>query len=257
METTTRQALFIGHGSPMNAVSSNNYTQSLVHYSKTIKSPKAIVVISAHWQTRGTFITGAEHPPQIYDFYGFPPELYKIKYEPSGNPETAHQIAADKIGITVDYNRGIDHAAWAVIIHMYPDQNIPVLEISLDVNKSLQEHFNLAKELIKYRKQNILFIGSGNLVHNLREIDFNDDTKPFGWAVVADQWFKERINSFSIDELINYTRHLPNHFRSVPTNEHYLPLLYTLGMKLPEEKITTLHESIQNGSISMRSIEIA
>jgi 4,5-DOPA dioxygenase extradiol len=257
MNSENFQVLFIGHGSPMNAIASNEYTRSLISYSENIKPPSAIVVISAHWQTRGTYITGAKHPPQIYDFYGFPPELYKIKYAPSGYPEIAHQIAADKIGITVDDNRGIDHAAWAVIIHMYPKQDIPVLELSLDVNKSLPEHFNLAKELIKYRQQNILFIGSGNIVHNLREISFDEDTKPFKWAEESDQWFKERIETYNIDELLNYTQYLPNHFRALPTNEHYLPLLYTLGMKLPEEKIITLHESIQNGSISMRSIEIA
>jgi 4,5-DOPA dioxygenase extradiol len=257
MTAEYRQSLFIGHGSPMNAIASNSYTRFLPEYSRSIKPPSAIIVISAHWLTRGTYITGSKRPSQIYDFYGFPEELYNIKYAPPGSPETARQIESDDIGIKVDERRGIDHAAWAVVMHMYPEQNIPLLEISLDMDKSIEEHFKLAGELYKYRKENVLFIGSGNIVHNLKAIDFDADAKPYDWAVSMDQWFKERITAGDVQELMHYDRHLPDYKLAVPTDEHYLPLIYTLGMRLQGEEIKTLHESIQNGSISMRSIEIS
>jgi 4,5-DOPA dioxygenase extradiol len=257
MTAEYRQSLFIGHGSPMNAISSNSYTQFLHEYSKSIKPPSAIIVISAHWQTRGTYITGSKRLSQIYDFYGFPEELYNIKYTPPGSPEMARQIGSDDIGIKVDERRGIDHAAWAVVMHMYPEENIPLLEISLDKDKSIEEHFKLAGELNKYRKENVLFIGSGNIVHNLMVIDFDADAKPYDWAVSTDKWFKERITACDIQQLLHYDSYLPDYKLAVPTDEHYLPFIYTLGMKLPGEEIKTLHESIQNGSISMRSIEIS
>jgi 4,5-DOPA dioxygenase extradiol len=250
-------ALFIGHGSPMNAISNNEYTKSLAKYAKSIKPPSAIIVVSAHWETHGSFITGSTHPEQIYDFFGFPDELYEVQYSPPGLPELAHQIESAGIEIKVDHKRGIDHAGWAVVKHMYPNQNIPLLEISLDVNKSFNEHFNLAKELIKYRRDNILFIGSGNIVHNLREITFEDNVAPFEWANEMDHWFKEQIDNDDIENILNYPKILPNHRRGMPTTEHFLPFLYTLGMKHPGENIRTIHESIQNGSISMRGIEIS
>jgi 4,5-DOPA dioxygenase extradiol len=257
MDTNITPALFIGHGSPMNIIEDNSYTEFLKEYSKSLKAPSAIVVISAHWLTNGTFITGSANPPQIYDFFGFPHELYDIQYAPKGLPELAHKIASDGIGIQVDAHRGIDHAAWAVIKYLYPNQDIPVLEISLDVNKSSIEHFNLGKQLSKYRKENILLIGSGNLVHNLHNVSFDDNVTPFKWAVDIDNWFAEQLNNEDIDKILNYSVYLPNYKQGIPTTDHFLPLLYTLGMQLPDEKITTIHQSIQNGSISMRSIQIS
>jgi 4,5-DOPA dioxygenase extradiol len=256
MKNHIAPVLFIGHGSPLNAINDNEYTRSLKDYTKSIIIPKAIVVISAHWQTYGTFITGSGAPDQIYDFYGFPEVLYNIKYKPSGLPEIAELFVNDKIGIEIDDKRGIDHAGWAVVKHIFPDGEIPLLEISLDMNKTPSEHFEFSKKLAKYRKQNILFIGSGNIIHNLYEIDFDENSTPYSWASEIDNWFKEKIQNYDTDKIINYKNYIKNHKLAIPTNEHYLPLLYTLGMKFPEENINTIHESIQNASISMRSFEI-
>ena len=247
---------FVGHGSPMNAISSNDYTRALAEYSKRIEVPAAIVVFSAHWLTRGTYVTGSLNPVQIYDFYGFPQSLYNIIYNSPGKPELALQLEKNIEGIQLDTNRGIDHAAWAVARHMYPGQNVPILEISLDVEKSPIEHFEFARNFIEYRKQNILFIGSGNLIHNLRAIEWKQDAAPYKWAADADEWLKDRIESNNIEELVNYRTYLLDYQQAIPTNEHYLPMLYVMGMKVPEDNLTTIHESIQNGSISMRSFEL-
>ncbi len=257
MSNKTTPVLFIGHGSPMNAIDDNKYTQFLNNLSKTIEPPKAIIVFSAHWLTEGTFITSSEKPKQIYDFYGFPDELYKVKYEADGLPEIANQIVNDNFGVQTDVNRGIDHAAWAVIKHIYPKQNIPVLEISLDVNKSLEEHYNFAKQFNKYRSENILFIGSGNIIHNLRNISWETNAEPAEWAAEMDNWFAEQIKNLNIDNLLHYTKVLKDYRMGIPTTEHYIPLLYVLGMKQADENVKTVHESIQNGTISMRSIEIS
>ncbi|MEI6672545.1 MAG: class III extradiol ring-cleavage dioxygenase [bacterium] len=168
----------------------------------------------------------------------------------------AKEIESDNIGIQIDNNRGIDHAAWAVLAHIYKDEDIQVIEMSLDVDKSFEQHFELGKKLAKWRSEDILFIGSGNIIHNLGDISFDENSKPFAWAVQLDNWFKEQIHEYNIENLLNYSEYLPNYQQGIPTTEHYIPLLYILGMKSAEEKVTTIHESIQNGSISMRSIEI-
>ena len=177
--------VFIGHGSPMNAITKNSYTKFLQGLAGTMKLPRAIVVISAHWQTHGTWITGNANPNQIYDFYGFPDDLYRVKYAPPGSQETAALIEDADIGIQVDGERGIDHAGWAVVKHLYPEQNIPLLELSLDVDKTEREHFDLGKKLSRFSDEGILLIGSGNLIHNLRMVDFDDGAKPFPWALEA------------------------------------------------------------------------
>lgn len=248
--------VFIGHGSPMNALLNNNYTNFLTTYTASIRIPKAIIVISAHWQTNGTFITGNSHPEQIYDFYGFPDELYNIRYTPDGSSEIADLISSSIHDIKIDKNRGIDHAGWAVIRHMYPNQNVPVLELSLDTNLNPDDHFQLGLSLSQFVSQGILFIGSGNIVHNLRNISFDENAKPFQWAIDIDQNIKSKLESNQVTELINYSHSIPNYKMAIPTNEHYLPLIYILGMKTNNQSIHTLYEEIQNGSISMRSIEI-
>ncbi len=248
--------VFIGHGSPMNAISTNRYTEFLKNYPSTIPAPKAIVVISAHWQTEGTFITGNPIPKQIYDFYGFPAELYKVAYSPKGSPEVADFFQAENIGINIDAERGIDHAGWAVVKHMYPEQNIPLLELSLDIHKTKAEHFALGNLLGRYCSQGILFLGSGNVIHNLSDISFNENEKPFAWAMDGDAWIREQIINRNMKHLLDYEKYFPHHGRSIPTNEHFLPLLYILGMATENSKINTIYEEIQNGSISMRSIEV-
>jgi len=241
----------------MNAISTNLYTAFLQQYARTIVAPDVIVVISAHWQTEGTYLTGSQAPGQIYDFYGFPDELYRVEYTAKGSTETAAFLESEEIGIRVDPERGIDHAAWAVLRHMYPRQNIPVLELSLDINKSEAEHYALGQRLAKYSDNGILFLGSGNLVHNLGRISFREDEKPFSWAVDADTWMKEKIVENNINDLINYKKSFKNYQQAIPTNEHFLPALYILGMQDGGTEINTIYEEIQNGSISMRSFEVA
>lgn len=248
--------VFIGHGSPMNAAATNAYTEFLGAYGAAAGKPEAIVVVSAHWQTRGTFITAGAHPPQIYDFFGFPDELYALKYAPKGSPEIAEMIAAGTPGLRTDPSRGIDHAGWAVVKHLYPDADVPLLEISLDANLSEAEHLSLGRKLAPFADRGILFIGSGNIVHNLRDISFEENDKPFGWAVEADRWIAEQIETGNTDALAGYKSAMPDWRRAIPTNEHFLPLLYILGMGDGKSRARTVYEEIQNGSISMRSVEI-
>jgi len=248
--------VFIGHGSPMNAISSNPYTAFLRDLAGTFGLPRAIVVISAHWQTHGTWITGNANPSQIYDFYGFPDELYRVRYAPKGSSETAKLLRDADIGIRIDDERGIDHAGWAVVKHLYPEQNIPLLELSLDVDKTEREHFDLGKRLAQFCDMGLLVIGSGNLIHNLRMVDFDDDAKPFQWALETDAWQKDKIAAGNVSDLIDYRNTMPHWQKAVPTDEHYLPLLYILGMKTERDTVRSIHEEIQNGSISMRSVTV-
>jgi 4,5-DOPA dioxygenase extradiol len=257
MNDARTPALFVGHGSPMNAISTNGYTKSLGEYSAGIKAPAAIVVISAHWQTDGSFITGSAKPEQIYDFYGFPQELYDVEYSPRGLPEIAEKINSKINDIMVDNHRGIDHAGWAVLKHLYPEANIPLLELSLDVNKSFEEHYELGKRLSVFRNNNVMFIGSGNIVHNLRRIEFDVNSAPYGWAVKMDEFFRKAIKDDDIKTLIEMKNRLPDYATGIPTDEHYIPLLYIAGMKNDDDKLNFIHESILNGSISMRSFEYA
>lgn len=253
MNSRSLPALFVGHGSPMNAIRENEYTRHLREYAGTIPVPSAVAVISAHWLTSGTYITGAARPAQIYDFYGFPDELYDVKYAPPGSPETASLISQECSFVRTDRIRGIDHAAWAVVKHMYPDADIPLLEISLDMGLSPQEHFNRGREFRRFRSGGILFIGSGNMVHNLSIINYDDDARPYDWAVTMDEWIKKHLEENDHSGLINYRRNLKNYRMAIPTDEHYLPMLYVLGLMEEDEKPVFIHESIQNGSISMRS----
>lgn len=256
MSSKKLPALFVGHGSPMNAIMQNDYTTKIAEYPRSIDVPDAIVVISAHWLTRSTFITAAAHPEQIYDFYGFPGELYNLKYTPPGSPGTAEMITGECSFIRADPVRGIDHAAWAVAKHMYPGCDVPLLEISLDMRLSPREHFLAGRELGKLRHNKILFIGSGNIVHNLSIMDYDTDAAPFDWAVAFDDWMKKKIAASDTENLINYRTTLENYKLAFPTDEHYLPMLYILGMADAGEKPFFIHESIQNGSVSMRTFEI-
>lgn len=258
MTTTNFPALFIGHGSPMNILADNSFTRDMKKLGLQLPGPKAILVVSAHWLTNGTYITGSEAPGQIYDFYGFPRELYEYRYRTPGSPEiaalTAGMIADNTIRI--DENRGIDHAGWAILKHLFPGHDVPVLELSLDIRKSPQYHFDLGKKLLSLRSKEILVIGSGNIVHNLSDIDFDDNAKPFNWAEEYDKLIKLSLDKCDFEALISYEKFGPVARKAMPFNDHYLPMLYVLGMIYENESIKFIHESIQNGSISMRSFII-
>ena len=258
MSNSKMPVLFIGHGSPMNIVSHNAYTRSLQSLGASLPKPHAILVVSAHWLTQGTFICSADKPEQIYDFYGFPDELYKVHYHPPGAPAIARSIVHELRleNIQVDAEWGIDHASWAVLIYMYPKADIPVLEMSLDVTKNEQEHYTLAKKLSFLRQQNILIMGSGNIVHNLHRMEYQVDAEPYTWAVEFDKYIKDALLQKDIDRLLHYKELSPVGKISAPTNDHYLPMLYTTALQEEGEQIEFFHESIQNGSISMRCFVI-
>lgn len=246
--------LFLGHGSPMNIILENSFTKSLLQLSKDIPKPKAILVVSAHWQTKGTFITASGTPDIIYDFYGFPQELYDVGYPCPGGREILAEIGSviEQAGIHYDQERGLDHAAWAVLKHLYPKADIPVMELSLDYGKSPQEHYELAKKLSPLREQGVLIIGSGNIVHNLREVDWNMEAEPYEWVINFDKRVKEAIIAGRHDELIGYEKLGREASLSIPTAEHYLPMLYTLGLQTPDEVVHFSYEGFQNASMSMR-----
>jgi 4,5-DOPA dioxygenase extradiol len=204
--------LFVGHGSPMNIVLKNDYTHGLITAAKEMPKPRAILVISAHWLTNGSYVTCVNKPRTIYDFYGFPDELYRISYPSPGSPEDAEFTVKTVKSTNIKCGDwGLDHAAWAVLKHMYPDHNIPVYEMSLDYSpyndwnpKPLEFHYKLASELAPLREKGILIIGSGNIVHNLGLIDFDIDAKPFDWAVKFDEKIKQCLVSRDHQGLIKY-----------------------------------------------------
>jgi len=250
--------LFIGHGSPMNIIYRNEYTRSLQKLGTSLPKPDAILVVSAHWLTKGTFVCSADKPEQIYDFYGFPDELYEINYHPPGARAFAESVANElkSDDLKTDADWGIDHASWAVLVHMYPKADIPVFEMSLDIMKNEKEHYKLAKKLSYLRRKNILIIGSGNIVHNLRLVDFDEHAKPFPWAIEFDNYIKDALLQKDHDRLLRYKELSPAGYLAVPTNDHYLPFLYSAALQEEDEHIDFVHEGIQNGSMSMRCFMI-
>lgn len=257
--------LFIGHGSPMNSILDNSYTRGLSALGKSLPRPKAIMVVSAHWLTPGTFVTCMERPRTIHDFYGFPDELYRIRYASPGAPDEAGSItkSARAIKIACNTDWGLDHASWAVLQHMYPAADIPVFEMSLHYSfnewhpKPIQYHYDLAKELAGLRRRGVLIIGSGNIVHNLGMIDFeNMDAEPFVWAQEFDERIKANLLSGNHKDLVHYENRGKASALAVPTLDHYLPMIYAVALQEKNEPLTFVHEGFQNASISMRCFRI-
>jgi 4,5-DOPA dioxygenase extradiol len=256
--------LFIGHGSPMNIILDNDFTRSLVALAKKLPRPKAIMVVSAHWLTNGTFVTCTKKPETIYDFYGFPEELYELDYPSPGAPDEARAASEAVKKVPVSCGEwGLDHASWAVLKHMYPKADIPVFEMSLDYSfndwhpKPLQYHYDLAAELSALRKKGVLIIGSGNIVHNLKLIDFEDmDAKPYDWAREFDEEVKDHLVRRNHRGLIQYQNSGKASGLSVPTLDHYLPMIYAIALQEKNEPLTFIHEGFQNASISMRCFQI-
>lgn len=257
--------LFVGHGSPMNIVSKNSYTHDLAKAAKELPVPKAILVISAHWLTSGTFVGCMQNPPTIYDFYGFPEELYKIRYACPGAPDNAKYLmkSVKSTEVMCDNDWGLDHASWAVLKHMYPDANVPVFEMSLDYSpyndwlpKSMEYHYKLGSELAALREKGVLIVGSGNIVHNLGLIDFETNAKPFEWAVRFDEKVKQNLLDHNHDLLSNYLEMGQEAKYAVPTLDHYLPMIYAISLQQKDEELKFIHEGFQNGSVSMRAFQI-
>lgn len=259
--TEKMPVLFLGHGSPMNAIEENQFVQGFRNISKEITIPNAILCVSAHWFTNGTFVTAMEMPKTIHDFGGFPPELFAVQYPAKGSPELAKattELLLPEI-VHEDHNWGLDHGAWSVIRHLYPNANIPVIQLSIDYTKPAQYHFDLAKKLQKLREKGILIIGSGNIVHNLRMVDFqNINTIGYGydWAIEA----REKTNNWLLDgqfqNLIDYQKQGSTLQLAIPTPDHYLPLIYTLGLKEKSENLSLFNNELIAGSLSMTSVRI-
>ncbi len=257
-DTDTMPVIFIGHGNPMNALYDNKFTQALGGIQKNITIPKAILVVSAHWLTRGTYVSTNPTPKTIYDFGGFPEELYKVAYEPKGSPELAKEVK-EKISYTkveTDAQMGLDHGAWTVLKHMYPKADIPTFQLSIDYSKPALYHFELAKQLNYLRNKGVLVLGSGNIVHNLGMVDFNKPNSAYDWAVEFDTIVKINLDKGDFNALINYEKLGKSAALSIPTNDHYLPMMYSIALKQEKENIEYIYESMEMGSISMRSFII-
>jgi 4,5-DOPA dioxygenase extradiol len=255
LNSETMPVLFIGHGNPMNAVWDNPFTRSLAALGSSIApKPKAILVVSAHWLTRGTFVNTTAKPEIIYDFGGFPDELYRVVYPAPGAPQYAKHTGQLVTESQEDALWGLDHGAWTILKHLYPNADIPVFELSIDYQQPMQYHFDLAKKLADLRERGVLIIGSGNIVHNLRYW-FADNQKPYDWTVEFDEWVKEKINMRDFQSLVNYEKQGSAARLAVPTVDHYVPMLYSLALAKPGEEIRFTYEEIFT-SASMRCFRI-
>ena len=259
--TEKMPVLFLGHGSPMNAIEENQFVQGFRNISREIPKPNAILCISAHWFTNGTFVTAMLNPKTIHDFYGFPKELFEVNYPAPGSPELARETAELLFPEIVeeDHSWGLDHGAWSVIRHLYPNAEIPVIQLSIDYSKPPQYHFDLAKKLQKLREKGILIIGSGNIVHNLRMIDWkNINTVGAGWDWAVEA--REKTNNWLLDgnfrNLIDYQKQGIALQTAVPSPDHYLPLIYSLGLKEKSENLSLFNDELIGGSLSMTSVRI-
>lgn len=256
--------LFVGHGSPMNIVLDNDFTRSLAAWGRRLPRPRAILVVSAHWLTDGTFVTCTTRPRTIHDFYGFPEELYAIAYPSPGAPEEAEFVTRTvrRAPIGCDHEWGLDHGAWSVLRRLYPVADMPVFQLSLDYSfndwhpKPLRYHYDLAAELKELRSRGVLVVGSGNIVHNLARIDWEMDAAPYPWAVEFDERVKECLLSGSHGDLLDLRTLGPSASLAVPTLDHYLPLVYVLALQERGEPVTFTHEGFQNASISMRCFQV-
>lgn len=254
-QTTPKMPLlFLGHGSPMNAISSNHFTQSWNQLGHTLPKPQAILSISAHWETNGTFVTAMDHPRTIHDFYNFPQALYDQQYPAPGDPALAHQIHEWHQHIALDHQWGLDHGTWAVICHLYPQANIPTLQLSLDMSLSPQAHYDLARLLTTLRHRGVLILASGNIVHNLRLLDFHNPQGGYDWAEEARKSMTEMILHEERHKLIHFQAQGEAFNLSIPTAEHYLPLLYILGLKDPADELLIFNDQSVMGSLAMTSL---
>ena len=250
--------LFVGHGNPMNAIEENEFVEGWRSSAKSFPKPEAILCISAHWETNGTLITAMEKPKTIHDFRGFPQKLFDVQYPAPGNPELAQSVQQKfkSIKAELDLDWGLDHGCWSVIKHMYPEADIPVLQMSIDYTISGSSHFNLAKELKRLREKGILILGSGNMVHNLRKVDWSNPGKGYDWAIEVNENFKSLMLKEEFDTLCNPTNLGSAYDLAVPSPEHYIPLLYILALKEKNEQISFFNDKTIMGSISMTSLKI-
>ncbi len=257
--TKTMPVIFLGHGNPMNALQINDYTKAWAHIGTEIPRPKAVLSISAHWYIPQTAVTAMSAPRTIHDFGGFPQDLYNVKYPAPGDPTLANRIRAllSPHPVELDEQWGLDHGTWSVLCHIYPKADVPVVQLSIDLTKSAAFHYEIGKMLAPLREEGILIIGSGNLVHNLRAYDWSRRlAEPFDWAVRFEERVQELLLAADDNPLIDYRTLGNDAMLSIPTPDHYLPLLYVIACRKEGEKLTFPVKGIDGGSISMLSIQI-
>lgn len=258
--TPKMPVLFLGHGSPMNAIEENEFVAGFRKIGKELTRPNAILCISAHWETRGTYVTAMQNPPTIHDFGGFPQALFDVEYPAPGSPELAEEtkqlITTTDVGL--DDKWGLDHGAWSVLRHLYPNADIPIIQMSIDYTQPARYHFELAKQISSLRQKGVLIIGSGNMVHNLRMVAWRklNEEFAFDWATEANEKMKSHIMSGDFQPLIDFKSQGRAFDLAIPTPEHYLPLLYTLALKDENEKISLFNDKPVGGSLTMTSVKI-
>jgi 4,5-DOPA dioxygenase extradiol len=260
-KTEKMPVLFLGHGNPMNAIEENEFVTGFKNLGKSMPKPAAILCVSAHWLTRGTFVTAMEKPKTIHDFGGFPQALFDVQYPAKGSSilvnETKKIITSTEVGLNNDW--GLDHGAWTVLKHLYPNADVPVVELSIDYSKPASYHFELSKQLSSLREKGVLIIGSGNIVHNLGMVDFQNIDKidyGFDWAVEARTIVNQKIMLGDFNSLIDYQKLGKALQLAVPTPDHYLPLIYTLALKSKTDSISLFNDKLLAGSLSMTSVKI-
>jgi 4,5-DOPA dioxygenase extradiol len=257
--TELMPVLFMGHGSPMNGIEINEFSVKWAQIATQIPTPQAVIVVSAHWFTKGTKITAMDMPPTIHDFGGFPQALFDVQYPAPGNPALAQEAVnlIQSTDVVLAHDWGLDHGAWSVIKHMYPAANIPVLQLSIDYTKDPQYHYDLAKELMALRKKGVLILGSGNIVHNLRMINWEMmNGGGYDWAIEINSKFKTLITDKNHQPLINYQSLGKEALLAIPTPEHYLPLMYTLGLQNENEEVILFNDKAIGGSLTMTSVKV-
>jgi 4,5-DOPA dioxygenase extradiol len=250
-------ALFVGHGSPLNALEDNEFSRAWIKTARGLPTPRAVLCVSAHWETRGTFVTAMEHPKTIHDFGGFPRALYEYQYPAPGSPDLARlvQETVTKAKVGLDQEWGLDHGAWSILCRMFPHADIPVAQLSLDHFAPPEFHYALGKELRALRNKGVLIVGSGNIVHNLGMAIF-DDAQAFDWAIEFDETIKRLILARDHDPIVHYENLGRAAQLAIPTNEHYLPLLYALALQDSGEPVRFFADRVTMGSLSMRSVWI-
>ena len=260
----TAPAVFFGHGSPMNAIETNRYSAAWSEFGATIAKPRAVLMVSAHWFTRGTAVTAMSQPRTIHDFGGFPVELFAVQYPAPGDPDLATQVAALAIAlagpgeespVALDRRWGLDHGAWSVLVHVFPDADVPVVQLSIDGTKPPSWHWDLAERLNGLRDEGIMIVGSGNITHNFAELD-SQATRPAPWAVEFDEQMWQAVQAGERAPLVGYEA-LADGLRAAPTADHFLPLVYVAAQRRPTDTVRNLVDGMDLGSFSMRSFSLS
>lgn len=252
-------AIFFGHGNPLNAIQSNRYTEAWRAIGKAIHTPRAVLSVSAHWYLPATLVTAMDAPRTIHDFGGFPQELYQVEYPAPGDRELAHDVVEllKPVGVGLDHHWGLDHGTWSVLCHVFPDADVPVVQLSIDEAQPAASHYALAKRLAPLRDEGVLVVGSGNLVHNLHTYAWgNHAVEPFDWAVRFEDQVKTHLRARNHEPLIRYESLGRDALLAVPTPDHYLPLLYVMALQRPSDEISFPVEGVDGGSISMLAVQV-